>query len=71
MEGTPIGRWKVDNFVILQRKADHSPLHVHVFRSDDEIGRYDLEHNRWMEGPYDAEAQANRAVARWKREHGF
>lgn len=35
-------RKKVGNYVILQREAEHEPLHVHVFRDSEMIAKYDL-----------------------------
>ena len=35
------------------------------------IGKYDLESGRWMTGPKRHKAQANAAIARWRRENGI
>jgi hypothetical protein len=66
-----MSRWRVNGFEITEHKADHPPRHVHVRKDGRLIGRYDLEHDDWMEGPYHAAEQANQAVQRWREQEGI
>jgi hypothetical protein len=62
-------RWKVRGFLIVQRLADHPPLHVHVLKDRELVGRFDVENRTWMEGPYHAGDQARAAIEEWLDRH--
>ena len=64
-------RWKVGGFVIVLYRHDHPPAHVHVWKDNEFVGRYDLEHHCWIEGPYHAAAQARKAIAEWAEQTGL
>ena len=58
-------------FKITMYKADHPPLHCHVRKDGNSIGKFNLETNTWMTGPKRHKAQANAAIARWRKEYGI
>lgn len=45
-----MGKIRRGNYVFTTRKGDHDPKHVHVFKDNKEIGKWDLENNVVMEG---------------------
>jgi len=63
-------RWKVGGFSIVVYRHDHAPAHVHVWKGNVFVGKYDLENHRWIEGPYRAAAQARKAIEEWQRRTG-
>ena len=36
-------------YLIIDYKSDHRPYHVHIFRGEKFIGRYDIENQRQMD----------------------
>ena|SRR6266705_526048 len=50
--------WTVNGFKITMYKADHPPLHCHVRKDGNFIGKRH-------------KAQANAAIAKWRRENGI
>jgi hypothetical protein len=66
-----MAEWTVGGFKITMYKADHPPLHCHVRKDRDFIGKFNLETNTWMTGPRRHKAQANAAIARWRRKYGI
>ena len=60
-----MAQWKVRGFRIIQHQNDHWPPHVHVYQDDDYIGKFDILHRRWIEGPYHARNQAEKALCEW------
>ena len=44
-----MGTRKVGGYIFRSYKGDHRPLHVHIFRDRDEIGRWDIENQRPMD----------------------
>lgn len=63
--------WRVNGFKIRQHQTDHWPPHVHVFKDNDFVGRYDFGSDSWIEGPYHARAQANAALRQWATDQGL
>jgi hypothetical protein len=45
-----VPRWKAAGYVFHIYAYDHPPLHVHVFKDGMLVARFDLEHQRFMEG---------------------
>ena len=41
-----LGEKRVRGYVFRTYVGDHSPLHVHVFRNGQLLGRWDIEHRR-------------------------
>jgi hypothetical protein len=66
-----MAEWTIRGFKITMYKADHPPLHCHVRKDGKSIGKFDLETGTWMTGPKRHKAQANAAIARWRRENGI
>ena len=66
-----MAEWTVSGFKITMYKADHPPLHCHVRKDGNFIGKYDLENNIWMVGPKRHKAQANAAIGKWRRQYGI
>ena len=66
-----MAEWTVRGFKITMYKADHPPLHCHVRKDGRTIGKFDLEADRWMTGPFRHQAQATAAVAKWRGQHGI
>ncbi len=44
-----MGRKKAGGFVFVTYKGDHPPIHVHIEKDGEEIGRWDIENQRTME----------------------
>ena len=65
-----MAKWRVKGFVLLQWRGDHD-THVHVYRGDEYIGRYDYEQGCWLDGPRHAAAQANATVREWLEQEGL
>lgn len=42
--------WKAGGYTIVQYLNDHPPLHVHVFKDQRLVARFDLENLRFMTG---------------------
>lgn len=61
-----MAEWRVRGFRIVRYATDHPPRHVHVWRDDRFVGKYDLEHEVWLEGPYHGGSQARRAIEEWR-----
>jgi hypothetical protein len=40
------------NFLFVTFKGDHTPRHVHVFKDDRIVLKWDLEHDRLLSGVY-------------------
>ena len=53
-----MAEWTVNGFKITMYKADHPPLHCHVRKDGNFIGKRH-------------KAQANAAIAKWRRENGI
>jgi hypothetical protein len=66
-----MAEWTVRGFKIAMYKADHAPLHCHVRKDGHFIGKFDLESGTWMTGPHRHKAQANTAIAKWRRQNGI
>jgi Domain of unknown function (DUF4160) len=45
-----VGKIRKGGFIFITRKGDHLPRHVHVFKSEREILKWDLENGQIMEG---------------------
>ena len=58
--------WNVNGFQFTLHKSDHPPFHVHIRYDGRLVGKYDLENDRWMEGPYYASDQAQKALRKWR-----
>ena len=39
-----VGRKRAGGYVFVTYKGDHPPLHVHIFKNQEFIGRWDIEH---------------------------
>jgi hypothetical protein len=46
------------NYVFLSQTADHSPRHVHVYRDETLVVKWDLENGRAMKGKASARVKA-------------
>ena len=44
-----MGIRKAGGFIFRSYIGDHSPLHVHIFKGSEFIGRWDIEHQRPMD----------------------
>ena len=66
-----MAEWTVRGFKITMYMTDHPPLHCHVRKDADFIGKFNLETGTWMTGSKRHQAQANAAIARWRRENGI
>ena len=44
-----MGRKKAGGFIFESYSGDHRPRHVHIFRDDRPIGRWDIENQRPMD----------------------
>jgi hypothetical protein len=64
-----MAEWTIRGFKITMYKADHPPLHCHVRKDGKFVGKFNLETGAWMVGPMRYAAQANAAIARWRREN--
>jgi uncharacterized protein DUF4160 len=69
--GRNMAEWTINGFKITMYKADHPPLHCHVRKDGQFIGKFNLETGTWMRGPKRHKAQANVAIARWRRKYGI
>ena len=45
-----VGRKKRGGYIFETYAGDHPPYHVHVYKGDDFIGRFDIENQRPMDG---------------------
>lgn len=63
--------WEVNGFRIRKYKRDHPPEHVHVYKGDKALGRYDLEHDCWMDTPASHLNTASEAIGKWRKDHGL
>jgi len=45
-----VGRKSVGGYQFVTYKGDHPPFHVHIFRDDRLIGRWDIENQTPMSG---------------------
>ena len=61
-----MAEWNVNGLVITIYKADHPPLHCHVRKDGEFIGKYNLEAGTWMKGPKRHTAKANKAIEKWR-----
>lgn len=61
-----MGEKRVRGYVFRSYVGDHPPLYVHVFRKGEQLGRWDIEHQR----PMDDLAVTNK-LARALREAGY
>lgn len=52
-----MGKIRRGNFIFVTYKGDHSPKHVHVFKDEKEIAKWDLENNRVMNGKLSSQAK--------------
>jgi len=50
-----VGRKKRGGYVFETYAGDHPPYHVHIYRDDRFIGRFDVEHQRPMDGELSAQ----------------
>jgi hypothetical protein len=66
MKRVPLGEKRVKGFVFRIYVGDHAPLHVHVFRKGQQLGRWDIEHQL----PMDDLVVTNR-LAQALREAGY
>ncbi len=49
-----VGRKKRGGYIFETYAGDHPPYHVHVYKGDDFIGRFDIENQRPMDGDFSA-----------------
>jgi len=66
-----VAEWSVGGFKITMYKADHPPLHCHVRKDREFIGKFNLETGEWMTGPKRHKARATAAIAKWRRKYGI
>lgn len=66
-----MAEWTVNGFKITMYQADHPPLHCHVRKDGNFVGKFNLETGTWMKAPKRFTDQANAAIARWRRENGI
>lgn len=45
-----MGRKRSRGYIFITYKGDHSPLHVHIEQANREIGRWDVENQKPMDG---------------------
>jgi hypothetical protein len=64
-----MAEWTVSGFKITIYKADHPPFHCHVRKDGNFIGKFNLETGTWITGPTRHKAQANKAIARWRKRY--
>ena len=55
---------KIGGFIFRIYMNDHSPYHVHVFRGNKELGRFDIENQRSMDKNFKIEGQVRKALKR-------
>ena len=55
---------KVGGFIFRIYMNDHRPYHVHVFRGDKELGRFDIENQKSMDKPFKVVGQVRKALKR-------
>jgi hypothetical protein len=68
------GRWLNGPFAGSKSRCTRPlirPLHCHVRKDGNFIGKFNLETGTWITGPKRHQAQANAAIARWRREYGI
>jgi hypothetical protein len=66
-----MAEWAIRWFKITMYKAGHPPLHCRVRGDGNFVGKFNLGAGTRMTGPKRHKAQANAAVARWRREYGI
>lgn len=44
-----MGKKRARGYLFISYKGDHAPLHVHIYRKEREIGRWDIENQRPMD----------------------
>jgi hypothetical protein len=49
-----MGKYRRGNYVFVTRMADHHPRHVHIYRNEQLIARWDLTRNRPLSGEMNA-----------------
>ena len=50
-----MGRKKRGGYIFETYAGDHPPYHVHVYKGDDFIGRFDIENQRPMDEDFSAQ----------------
>ena len=50
-----MGRRKRGGYIFETYAGDHPPYHVHVYKGDDFIGRFDIENQRPMDEDFSAQ----------------
>jgi hypothetical protein len=45
-----VGRRKRGGYIFETYAGDHPPYHVHIYRGDEFIGRFDIENQKLMDG---------------------
>ena len=50
-----MGRKKRGGYIFETYAGDHPPYHVHVYKGDDFIGRFDIENQRPMDKDFSAQ----------------
>jgi len=45
-----MSRKKMRGYVFITFKGDHRPYHVHIYKDRKEIGRWDIENQKTMDG---------------------
>ena len=50
-----MGRKKRGGYIFETYAGDHPPYHVHVFKGDEFIGRFDVENQRSMDDDFSAQ----------------
>ena len=50
-----VGRKKRGGYIFETYAGDHPPYHVHVYKGDDFIGRFDIENQRPMDEDFSAQ----------------
>ena len=64
-----MAEWTIRGFKITMYKTDHLPRHCHVRKDGAFVGKFNLETGIWITGPKRHKAQANAAIAKWRREY--
>ena len=50
-----VGRKKRGGYIFETYAGDHPPYHVHVYKGDDFVGRFDIENQRPMDEDFSAQ----------------
>jgi hypothetical protein len=53
-----VGKLRRGGYIFLTWKGDHGPRHVHVFKDDKFIGKWDLDNRQVMEGKVNKKIRA-------------